>query len=159
MWEWVRGFRWRGADDDGDLARPDRPSRCTLPITALRLTLPSSAAIWLAESPASQSFVQLLDASMGPGQNRHFTLPSHRGGQFLEPRDDAKLQKTAPSESLKARRAQKARPNFYTGYLGREDWTCHAMSSDKLNLQFSWTLAQGYSWFKLYALFSTGYIG
>ena len=32
------------------------------------------------------------------------------------------------------------------------------MSSDKLNLQFSWTLAQGYSWFKLYALFFTGYI-
>jgi len=88
-----------------------------LPITALRLTLPSSAAIWLAESPAAQ-FLQLLDAIMGPGQNRHFTLSSHRGGQFLEPRDDAKLQKTAPSESLKARRAQKARPNFYTGYLG-----------------------------------------
>ena len=32
------------------------------------------------------------------------------------------------------------------------------MSSDKLNLQFSWTLAQGYSWFKLYALFFTSYI-
>jgi hypothetical protein len=35
-----------------------------LPITALRLILPSSAAI------------QLLDAIMGPGQNRHFTLSS-----------------------------------------------------------------------------------
>ena len=90
-------------------ARPDKPSRCTLPITALRLTLPSSAAIWLAESPASQSFFQLLNAIMGPGQNRHFTLSSHRGGQFLEPRDDAKLQKTAPSESLKARRSDPAR--------------------------------------------------
>jgi hypothetical protein len=32
------------------------------------------------------------------------------------------------------------------------------MSYDKLNLQFSWTLAQGYSWFKLYALFFTGCI-
>ena len=36
--------------------------------------------------------------------------------------------------------------------------TCRAMSSDKLNLQFSWTLAQGYSRFKLYALLFTGYI-
>jgi hypothetical protein len=32
------------------------------------------------------------------------------------------------------------------------------MSSDKLNLQFSGTLAQGYSRFKLYALFFTGSI-
>jgi hypothetical protein len=68
------------------------------------------------------------------------------------------FKKTAPSESLKARRTQKARPNFYTGYVGREDWTCRAMSSDKLNLQFSWTLAQEYSWFKLCALFFMGYI-
>jgi hypothetical protein len=37
---------------------------------------------------------------MGPGQNRHFTLPSHRGGQFLEPRDDAKLQKPRPQNPL-----------------------------------------------------------
>src|SRR5262249_22310350 len=51
-----RASRGRGAADDGLLARPDRPSRCTLPITAFRVTLPSSAAIWLAESPASQSF-------------------------------------------------------------------------------------------------------
>jgi MFS family permease len=32
------------------------------------------------------------------------------------------------------------------------------MSFDKLNLQFSWTLAQECSWFKLCALFFTGYI-
>src|SRR5262245_39063458 len=51
-----RALRGRGAADDGLLARPERPSRCTLPITALRVTLPSSAAIWLAESPDSQSF-------------------------------------------------------------------------------------------------------
>src|SRR4051812_48751843 len=51
-----RAFRGRGAADDGLLARPERPNRCTFPITALRVTFPSSAAIWLAESPPSQSF-------------------------------------------------------------------------------------------------------
>ena len=40
----------------GVLARPDRPSRCTLPITALRVMPPSSAAIWLADRPSAQSF-------------------------------------------------------------------------------------------------------
>ena len=53
---WERGLRARGAEDDGDLARPDSPSRCTLPITALRVMPPSSPAIWLAESPSAQSF-------------------------------------------------------------------------------------------------------
>jgi hypothetical protein len=38
------------------LARPASPRRCTLPITALRVTPPSSAAIWLAESPSAHSF-------------------------------------------------------------------------------------------------------
>jgi len=85
-------LRRRGAAEDSLFARPDRPS-------------------------GFPEFFQLLNAIMGPGQNRHFTLSSHRGGQFLEPRGDAKLQKTAPSDLL-ARRAQKARPNFYTGYLG-----------------------------------------
>src|SRR4051812_36383346 len=36
--------------------RPERPRRCTLPITALRVTPPSCLAIWLAESPSCQSF-------------------------------------------------------------------------------------------------------
>ncbi len=35
-----RTLRWRGAAEDGDLARPDRPRRWTLPITALRVMLP-----------------------------------------------------------------------------------------------------------------------
>src|ERR1043165_9170006 len=48
--------RGRGAAGGGLFARPERPSRCTLPITALRVTFPSSAAIWLADRPASQSF-------------------------------------------------------------------------------------------------------
>src|SRR5438874_1450115 len=57
MWAWVRVLRGRGAVEDGDLARPDSPSRCTLPITALRVIPPSSAAIWLAERPSVHSFL------------------------------------------------------------------------------------------------------
>src|SRR5262245_10978471 len=52
----ARGLRWRGAAEEGDLARPESPSRCTLPITALRVTPPSSAAIWLADNPSAHSF-------------------------------------------------------------------------------------------------------
>src|ERR1041384_8751885 len=54
---WERGLRARGAEEDGDLARPESPSRCTLPITALRVMPPSSPAIWLADSPSAQSFL------------------------------------------------------------------------------------------------------
>src|SRR5207247_11369747 len=56
MWECARGLRGRAAVEDGVLARPDRPSRCTLPITALRVMPPSSTAIRLAESPSAHSF-------------------------------------------------------------------------------------------------------
>ncbi len=56
MWE-ARGLRGRGALDEGALVRPDSPRRCTLPITALRVMPPSSAAIWLAERPSDQSFL------------------------------------------------------------------------------------------------------
>ena len=38
------------------VARPERPSRWTLPITALRVTLPRRPAIWLALKPSPQSF-------------------------------------------------------------------------------------------------------
>ena len=58
-------FRWRraacaGAAEalEGLLARPERPRRCTLPITALRVTPPSCPATWLAESPSCQSFLR-----------------------------------------------------------------------------------------------------
>src|SRR5271154_6370118 len=51
-----RALRGRGAVLDVLLARPDSPSRCTLPITALRVMPPSSAAIWLAERPSDHSF-------------------------------------------------------------------------------------------------------
>src|SRR5436305_3824794 len=52
---WARVLRGRGETEDGDLARPERPSRCTLPITALRVMPPSSAAIWLADRPSDRS--------------------------------------------------------------------------------------------------------
>ena len=54
--EGARGLRWRGTEEEGALARPERPSRCTLPITALRVMPPSSPAIWLAERPSAHSF-------------------------------------------------------------------------------------------------------
>src|SRR5258708_4209923 len=60
---WVRALRGRGADEDGLLARPERPRRCTLPITALRVMPPSSAAIWLADSPSPHSFFRLSTRS------------------------------------------------------------------------------------------------
>src|ERR1700722_8053966 len=44
-------------------ARPERPSRCTLPITALRVTPPNCFAIWLADSPSNQSFLRVSTLS------------------------------------------------------------------------------------------------
>src|SRR5262245_25747838 len=38
------------------VARPERPRRCTLPITALRVTPPRRPAIWLALKPSAHSF-------------------------------------------------------------------------------------------------------
>src|SRR6476620_1343688 len=38
------------------VARPESPKRCTLPITAVRVTPPSRPAIWLALSPSAHSF-------------------------------------------------------------------------------------------------------
>src|SRR5246127_666298 len=63
MWEGGPPLRGRGAAEDGDLARPDKPSRCTLPITALRVMPPSSAAIWLADNPSVQSFFNVSTRS------------------------------------------------------------------------------------------------
>ena len=44
-------------------ARPESPSRCTLPITALRVTPPNCLAIWLADRPSSQSFYRVSTRS------------------------------------------------------------------------------------------------
>src|ERR1700690_2584801 len=53
-----RVLRGLGLDEDGLLARPERPRRWTLPITALRVIPPSSAAIWLADRPSAHSFAR-----------------------------------------------------------------------------------------------------
>ena len=50
------------AGEDG-LARPDRPRRWTLPITALRVTPPNCLAICDAERPSAQSFVNVATRS------------------------------------------------------------------------------------------------
>ena len=49
--------RGRGLDERELVARPDSPRRCTLPITALRVTPPKRPAIWLALKPSAQSFL------------------------------------------------------------------------------------------------------
>jgi len=71
----VRGLlavaRFRGEDDRTDatflgrdgLARPDNPKRCTLPITAFRVTPPSCLAIWLADKPSAHNFVRISTRS------------------------------------------------------------------------------------------------
>src|SRR6266849_5550411 len=76
-----RAFRWRGAAEEGLLARPERPSRWTLPITAFRVTFPSSAAIWLAESPASQSFFNCSTRSSDQVNTVMALFPSRRAGR------------------------------------------------------------------------------
>src|SRR4051812_3961130 len=115
-----RTLRWRGAAEEGLLARPDRPSRCTLPITALRVTFPSSAAIWLAESPASHSFfscstrssVQVITViALFP----LFAPAVTRRALRVE------FQNSLQAESLSPRRARKARPGVYAQHQNRED--------------------------------------
>src|SRR6202789_688074 len=59
---WVRiegalGTETRGRSLRDGLARPARPSRWTLPITALRVTPPRARAIWLAERPSVHKFL------------------------------------------------------------------------------------------------------
>ena len=75
-----RALRWRGAAEEGLLARPERPSRWTLPITAFRVTFPSSAAIWLAESPPSQSFFSCSTRSSVQVNTVIALFPSCRAG-------------------------------------------------------------------------------
>src|SRR6266702_6832774 len=76
-----RALRWRGAAEEGLLARPERPSRWTLPITAFRVTFPSSAAIWLAESPPSQSFFSCSTRSSDQVNTVIVFFPSRRAGR------------------------------------------------------------------------------
>src|SRR6056297_4134882 len=50
------GFASLAAPDAPEPLRLDRPRRCTLPITALRVTPPNSLAIWLADCPSPHIF-------------------------------------------------------------------------------------------------------
>src|SRR6185312_13064158 len=108
-----RALRWRGAADAGLFARPESPRRCTLPMTAFRVTFPSSAAIWLAERPLSQSFLSCSTRSSDQVNTViAFFLrlsTSRRDGGAAMPN----LQKSLYAESLSPRRAQKARPDVY----------------------------------------------
>ena len=140
-----RALRWRGAAEEGLLARPERPSRWTLPITAFRVTFPSSAAIWLAESPAFPEFLQLLDAIVGPGQYRHRILPFASRRPFGSGAATPKFpQKSLLAESLSPRRARKARPNVYAEHWdGRGSELPHEMSYPTAQkLQYGVTPAQ-----------------
>src|SRR5262249_6590641 len=139
-----RAFRWRGAVDAGLLARPDRPSRCTLPITALRVTFPSSAAIWLAESPASQSFFNCSTRSSDQVNTVIAFFPSRSsglGGPVLRCQIS---KKSLRAESLRVRRTQKARPDVYAEtpeLLGSDLPHEMSYSTDK-TLQYGVTPAQ-----------------
>src|SRR5580704_10597783 len=78
-----RVLRGPGAPVDVDLARPDRPRRCTLPITALRVIPPSSAAIWLADSPSDHSF--LSSSTRSSVHDMLFFLPERAGRALKNP--------------------------------------------------------------------------
>src|SRR6202035_211962 len=111
-----RALRCRGAAEEGLWARPERLSRWTLPITALRVTFPSSAAIWLAESPASQNFFSCSTRSSDQVSTVIALFPSRRAGRWGQ-RCDGMPQKSLRAESLSPRRARKARPNVYAEHL------------------------------------------
>ena len=57
------------------VARFDRPSRCTLPITALRVTPPSSLAIWALESPSERPRQSACSRSVRPATTLLTSMP------------------------------------------------------------------------------------
>src|SRR5690606_24804380 len=83
----VAGLRARATGVEAGLARPERLSRCTLPMTALRVTPPNSEAIWLALKPSVQSFfsnstrssVQVISVSLSVGAIPGILSPSPAG--------------------------------------------------------------------------------
>src|SRR6202171_3961049 len=143
-----RALRWRGAAEEGLLARPERPSRWTLPITAFRVTFPISAAIWLAESPPSQSFFSCSTRSSDQVNTVIAFFPSRRAGRSSGRAAVPKPQKSLRAESLSPRRARKARPNVYAEHLDLEDQKLpHEMSYPTAQrLQYGVTPAQEFAW-------------
>src|SRR6202034_740681 len=115
-----RALRGRGAAEEGLLARPERPSRWTLPITAFRVTFPSSAAIWLAESPPSQSFFSCSTRSSVQVNTVIALFPSCRAGHSRSGVATIIRSKSLPAESLSPRRARKARPGVYAEHWDKK---------------------------------------
>ena len=70
-----RGFPFLSSPGFTGDGRCSRPRRCALPITALRLTPPSSSAIWLAVDAIVPHLFQALDALVSP---RHCRIAPFR---------------------------------------------------------------------------------
>src|SRR5262249_33934476 len=139
-----RALRGRGAAEDGLLARPDRPSRCTLPITALRVTFPSSAAIWLAESPASQSFFNCSTRSSDQVSIVIALFPLPCAGPARSAALRCQISKPLRTESLKPRQPSAARPDAHPQTPQLKPSPPHEMSyPTKEKLQYAVTHAQG----------------
>src|SRR5215475_6446754 len=87
MWPEERALRGLGAVDEVLLARPERPRRWTLPITALLVIPPSSAAIWLADNPSAHSFFRSSTLSsvqpmaLSPSDSRPWMQPNPAVGR------------------------------------------------------------------------------
>src|SRR5262245_31709465 len=100
------------------VARPERPSLWTLPITAFRVTPPSLPAIWLALSPSPQSFLRSSTRSSFQAIVMSLLYANHCGAA-----PDGRLTLLTGSDasdgSKRARRAGAARkPLCPTGLLG-----------------------------------------
>src|SRR5947209_6126466 len=113
-----RALRWRGAADEGLLARPESPSRWTFPITAFRVTFPSSEAIWLAESPASQSFFSCSTRSSDQVNTVIALFPSLAPADCWTALRCQSSQKSLTAESLSLRRARKTHHNVNAVHSG-----------------------------------------
>src|SRR5262249_30903205 len=75
--------------------------------------------------PGFPELLQLLDAIVGPGQNRHCTLPLAARLPILGAAWRClSLEKPVPPESLKARRARKTHLNVTPVHEDLEDQNC-----------------------------------
>src|ERR1700674_4161197 len=110
-----RALRGRGAPVDVLLARPDRPRRCTLPITALRVMPPSTAAIWLAERPSDQSF--LSSSTRSSVHDMLFFLPERAGSALKESPTEPGSAKSRPTHTYSPERCLEDCPPHEMSYL------------------------------------------
>jgi hypothetical protein len=140
-WLGGRALRGRGAAEEGSW-RAGRPSRWTLPITAFRVTFPSSAAIWLAGQVPE--FLQLLDAIVSQVNTVMGLFPSRRTGQRRDNAVMPNLSKSLRAESLSPRRGAASAPERVRRTAGlRRSELPHEMSYPTgERLQYGVTLAQ-----------------